>query len=102
MKKTKIFFTAVLLCLSAALSWAQTQVSGIVTDAANGEPLVGAAVMVKGTRTGASAGNDGVYSLRVNNPQEAVLVFSFYGYKTVEVAVAGQSRVHRFRFGREE
>lgn len=93
MKRVKLFMACLFLSLTAAFAQGQ-QVSGIVTDAANGEPLIGAAVMVKGTRTGASAGNDGSYSVRVANPQEAVLVFSFYGYKTVEIPVAGQSRVN--------
>ena len=92
MKKVKLFFTAVLV-LIASSAWAQSQVSGVVTDASTGEPLTGAAVMVKGTRTGTSATSDGTYSLRVSNPQEAVLVFSFYGFKTVEVPVSGRSRI---------
>ena len=92
MKKVKLFFTAVLV-LIASSAWAQSQVSGVVTDASTGEPLTGAAIMVKGTRTGTSATSDGTYSLRVSNPQEAVLVFSFYGFKTVEVPVSGRSRI---------
>ena len=90
MKRIKLFVTAVLVLVST-LALAQNQVSGIVTDAGTGEALAGAAIQVKGTMTGASAGADGSYSVKVANPQDAVLVFSFYGYKTVEIPVAGKS-----------
>ena len=87
MKRIKLFVTAVLVFVST-LALAQNQVSGVVTDAGTGEALAGAAVQVKGTMTGASAGADGSYSVKVANPQDAVLIFSFFGYKTVEVPAA--------------
>lgn len=92
MKRIKLFVTAVLVLVSAA-AWAQSQVTGTVTDAGTGEALAGTAIQVKGTMTGASAGADGTYSVKVSNPKDAVLVFSFYGYKTIEVPVEGRSLV---------
>ena len=88
MKKIKLFFTAILMLASTAI-WAQ-KVSGLVSDAATGEPLGGAAVLVKGTSTGAVADANGEYSVNVSDAN-AVLVFSFYGYKTIEIPVNGKS-----------
>ena len=79
MKRIKLFVTAVLVLVST-LAMAQNQVTGVVTDAGTGEALAGAAVQVKGTMTGASAGADGSYSVKVANPQDAVLIFSFFSH----------------------
>jgi len=68
---------------------AQT-VSGTVSDA-NG-PLPGASVLVKGTTNGTQTDFDGNYTL--NDVEDtATLVFSYIGYKTVEIAVNGQSSI---------
>ena len=93
MKKIKLFFAAVACLLFAVTALAQNKVSGIVTDSATGETLAGAAIMVQGTRTGAAADASGVYTISVAAPQSAVLVVSFFGYKTVEIPVAGRSVV---------
>ena len=93
MKRIKLFVTAFMVCITT-LALAQSKVSGVVTDAESGETLVGAAVIVKGTMSGATTGADGAFSVNVVNPAEAVLVISFYGYKTVEVPVGGHSVVN--------
>lgn len=67
----------------------QKEVSGRVTDK-NGVSIPGATVRVKGTNTGASTDFDGKYSITVPSP-ENVLVFSFLGYETQEVAVNNKS-----------
>lgn len=93
MKKVKIFFTA-LMALVASASYAQNaEITGLVTDAANGEAIPFASVRVKGTMTGVSAGADGTYSISVPSRSDAVLVFSFLGYKTVEIPVNNRSVV---------
>jgi len=61
-----------------AQSQATVRVSGKVLDE-NGEPLVGASVLQKGTLNGASVAMDGTYSLNV--PAGAVVEFSAIGYK---------------------
>ena len=93
MKRIKLFVTAVMVCLST-LAFAQSKVAGVVTDSESGETLVGAAVLVKGTMSGTTTAADGSYSLKVANPAEAVLVISFYGYKTAEVPVNGNAIVN--------
>lgn len=62
------------------------QVSGIVTDASNGDPLPGVTVLVKGTTNGAITGIDGAYNLSV--PSVSTLVFSSIGYSSREVAAS--------------
>ena len=52
-------------------------VSGTVLDAATGEPVIGASVLVKGTTTGAVADFDGVFS--INAPKGAELVVGSIG-----------------------
>ena len=83
-----------LVALGCALSLqAQPKtVTGIVKDA-NGEPVIGAFVLIEGTTTGASTGIDGDYSITVPDPATAVLQFSLIGMKTVSVPVAGKSTI---------
>ena len=82
-----------LLCLGTAWSLsAQTTIHGVVTDE-NGEPLIGAGVLVEGTTVGTITGLDGDYSLVV--PADAVnLVFSFIGLADQTVAIAGQTEIN--------
>ena len=67
-------------------------VKGSVTDA-EGQPLVGAAVLVKGTANGAITDLDGKYTIEVAGP-ETVLEFNSIGYKTVTVTVGSQAVVN--------
>ena len=80
---------AVILSMSIILN-AQT-VSGTVLDS-NGDPLIGANVLVKGTDQGTITDIDGTYSLGVNNLNNT-LIFSYIGYETSEVGIAGRSVV---------
>ena len=61
-------------------------VTGTVVDE-NGEPMLGAGVVVKGTTTGTTVDFDGNFSL--NAPVGSVLQIITVGYTTVEVTVAG-------------
>ncbi|MEM7659879.1 MAG: SusC/RagA family TonB-linked outer membrane protein, partial [Bacteroidota bacterium] len=84
------FFVGLLLLFQIGLAQAQS-VSGTVSDA-DGEPLVGASVLVKGTQVGALTDDAG--SFRVNVPAGSnTLVISFIGYDTQEVDVDGRSSV---------
>ena len=83
-----------LLCALAisASSFAQSLiVKGHVVDE-NNEPIIGANIVVKGTTTGTITDFDGNYTLTVSN-KNATLVFSFIGYKTQEIPVAGKAKV---------
>lgn len=93
MKKIKLFFTAIMVLVTAALASAQSlTVTGTVFDADSGDPIPFASIRVNGTMTGAAAGADGSYSITVPSGN-SVLIFSFVGYKTTEVAVEGRAVV---------
>lgn len=67
-------------------------ISGKVTDASS-SPLPGVTVVIKGTTKGTITNIDGVYILK-EVPDDAVLLFSFVGLKTQEIAVAGRSVIN--------
>ncbi len=82
---------AVAVCaLFSAHAFAQSTVSGIVTDAQTNEPLTGVSIAIKGTGSGTVTDFDGSYSLQLPQGQN-VLVFTFVGYKTTEIAVGNQT-----------
>lgn len=66
-------------------------VSGTITDE-NNEPLPGVNVLIKGTTIGTITDVNGKYSISVPG-EDALLVFSFIGYLSEEVAVNGRSVV---------
>lgn len=77
-------FLVLLLVLVAQLTFAQERaVSGIVSDN-SGMPLPGVSVLVKGTKSGTQTDFDGKFSIKATSSQ--VLVFSYIGMKTQEIA----------------
>src|SRR5690606_34232449 len=66
-------------------------VSGIVLDS-EGLPLPGATIIEKGTNNGTQADFDGNFQLKTSK-EDAILVVSFVGFSTKEVAIAGQSSI---------
>ena len=89
----KLFTIALCLFISIGAAWAQTiRVSGTVTDVANGEPVVGAAVQLKGSAsTYALTDVSGKYTLSV--PADAILTVSSLGFNPTEVQVNGRGVV---------
>lgn len=67
-------------------------VTGTVLDNL-GAPLPGANIIEKGTTNGTQTDFDGNYSINVNDGS-VVLVFSYIGFSTKEVAVNGQSSIN--------
>ncbi|MHA7130006.1 SusC/RagA family TonB-linked outer membrane protein [Algoriphagus namhaensis] len=80
-----------LLVLTGATAFAQKTVTGTVLDEYD-VGLPGVSVLVKGTTTGTATDIDGNFSLNVPN-DNAVLVFSFIGYSTIEQTVGSRSIV---------
>jgi len=70
----------------------QIVVSGTVTDE-NDLPMPEVHVVEKGTINAVATDANGVYKIRIINP-EAILQFSFIGYKTKEVSVSGQTVIN--------
>jgi iron complex outermembrane receptor protein len=89
---TKWTFSLFLLVVLTASGVAQKMVSGTVKDAANGDALIGANVLVKGSGTGTITDIDGTYSLKA--AEGDVLVFSYAGYTDQEVVVGSSSTVN--------
>ena len=88
MKKTIIFLFAL---LAATGLYAQTSVSGTVIDE-SGEPLIGVSILVEGTSSGTVTDFDGNYMLTAAD--NATLVFSYMGYQTERIAVAGKTTIN--------
>ncbi len=85
----KIVISFILFFCIVGFSIAQRTITGMVLDP-QGEPLVGASIVVKGTTTGAIVDLDGKYSLNI--PKDAqTLVISSVGYKTQELAIGNLS-----------
>ncbi|MDN5216826.1 TonB-dependent receptor [Fulvivirgaceae bacterium BMA12] len=70
-------------------AYGQSVVTGTVTNAENGEQLPGVNVLIKGTTKGTVTNVNGKYSIEVGNAK--ALIFSFIGYESQEVAIAGRS-----------
>ena len=68
----------------------QSEVSGLVTDA-DGLPLPGVSIVVKGTTRGTSTDMDGNYAIRATAGE--VLVFSYLGFNSVEITLGASSKV---------
>lgn len=75
------------LFMGGSAVFAQNKVSGTVKDA-NGEPIVAASVVVRGTTIGVTTDLDGNYTLSV--PANATLVASCIGYTDAEVRYTNQ------------
>ena len=88
----RIFTTLWVLCLTCKLGFGQDMVlSGTVKDVL-GSPMPGVAVLIKGTTLGVVTQNDGTYSLSMGQAdKDAVLVFSFLGFKTQELKWNGKT-----------
>ena len=92
MKLTKLRFVATLIVVFFAVFslYAQrTAISGIVKEASNGEPILGAGVVEKGTTNGTMTDIDGRFTLNIS-PQSTLEV-RFVGFGTRSIPVNGQT-----------
>lgn len=84
--KVKYLLALLLIVCSVATGYAQQiTVKGQVWDEVLNEPLIGVNVSVKGTTNGVITDVDGNFTIKVQKNQ--VLIFSFIGYKDVEIVV---------------
>src|SRR5690606_28078795 len=81
------------LSLAGSLTYAQTTVTGTVSDNREGDGRPGATTTEKGSTTGTTTDMDGNYSVNVPGGS-AVLVFSFIGKTPQEIAVNNRSVVN--------
>lgn len=81
-----------LFLFSVTAAFAQNvTVKGKVTDAANGEALIGVSVLVKGTTTGTQTDVNGAFTISAAGT--ATLTFAYIGYASKEVPVNGQTSI---------
>ncbi len=90
MKNLRIFIVLLVLPL---ITFAQQTISGTVSEKSTGSSLPGVDVIIKGTTRGTSTDFDGNYSLDDVNEGD-VLSFSFMGYQTIEIVVAGSNTIN--------
>ncbi len=88
MKAFSRFFCLILLLVAVKHhAIGQGVVRGKITDQ-NGEPLIGATVVLKDNRSiGTSADLDGNYSLKITDTSAQTLIISFISFKTIEETV---------------
>ena len=86
------FLMSSALCAVCTIANAQqVNVSGVVTDPITGETIIGASVMVKGSKTGTVTDFDGKFHVECT-PGET-LVISYVGYETQEVKASANMQV---------
>lgn len=90
LREIRIAALAILSLVSSLTLLAQQTVSGRVTDD-NGDGLPGVTILIKGTNNGDVTDVDGNYT--VNASSSDVLVISFIGFETQEVAVNGRTTI---------
>jgi len=83
----------VFMAMTVNLAFAQQKtITGKVTDKQTGESLVGVTIVLKNTTSGTVTDIDGNYRINVNAGSS--LIFSFVGYKKVEVEVKEQNEIN--------
>jgi len=89
----KKLFAATLALGLAVWAYGQKTVTGTITSAENGETIIGATILIKGTTRGEVTDFDGNYSIEVPN-DDAILVVAFTGLKTIEERVGNRTEVN--------
>jgi len=85
MKQIISLFVLVMVASLGLASGQNRMITGTVTSAEDGSPIPGVNVILKGTTTGTVTDATGKYS--ISTPAKGMLVFSFVGYATQEVAI---------------
>ena len=88
----KTFLTLVAMLLAIPAFAQNIDVSGTVVDK-DGEPLIGATVMLAGTSVGTATDLDGNYKLS-NVPSKGKIIFSYIGYNSLEEQVDGRTTIN--------
>ncbi len=92
--KVKLWQKMLLFCVLFLVSQQLfSQVKGKVSDA-NGAPIPGVTIAEKGTNNGTLSDVNGMYQIKLQHAQGAVLVFSFVGMEKKEIAVGGKMTIN--------
>lgn len=96
LRKTGAISIFIFLCIT--LCHAQIKnITGIVIDEESGEPLVGASIIVKGSRQGCISDLNGRFTFHQPLSEQQVLIVSYIGYLTIEVPVRHKMMEIRLR-----
>ncbi len=90
--KIKLVFIAMLLLSAANYAQESVTVKGNVTSKTDGEPILGANVIIVGTKTGTSTDFDGNYQVKAKSGD--VIQFSYLGFVTKSVAFTNQKTLN--------
>ncbi|MEZ7874540.1 MAG: TonB-dependent receptor [Bacteroidales bacterium] len=91
MKKTILLFMGLIFVMQGLFAQ-NIRISGTVTEKGSGTPLPFVGVQVKGTTTGATTMDNGTFVL--NAPGTGTLIFTYIGYKTLEVQIGGRAVIN--------
>lgn len=92
MGQFKTILILIVIALGMAFSANSQSVSGTVTDAETGEPLIGVNILLQGTDSGTTTNINGEYTLNVSS-LEGSLLFRYIGYKSKEVPIDGNETI---------
>ncbi|MFA5848410.1 MAG: SusC/RagA family TonB-linked outer membrane protein [Bacteroidales bacterium] len=92
MKKLRIVFAALLITAGSVLSAQNIRITGSVTEIGTGTVLPFVNIQVKGTNIGTATLDNGSYAITA--PSNGTLVFSFLGFKTLEVPVQNRTTIN--------
>lgn len=91
MRRILLVFNLLLVIAFSASAQSRT-ITGKITDVTDGSAIPGVNIVVQGTSKGTTSDVEGMYTLDIE-PGEDILVFSFIGYKTQNIAVGDRTVV---------
>ena len=92
MKKLQMLMAFLFIGIGLALAQTST-ITGVVVNAEDNEPVIGASVLVKGTTQGAITDLDGAFTITNVAAKSKTLVVSYIGMRTIEVAIKPNMRI---------
>ncbi|SHH77632.1 iron complex outermembrane recepter protein [Chryseolinea serpens] len=91
--KKRLLYLSVIFVMIGFTAYGQT-VTGTVTSSSDASALPGVSVLLKGSTTGTTTDSDGHFAIQVpEDDKNATLVFSFIGFATQEILVAGKTTI---------
>ncbi len=93
MKRSRLFMLCLIAMFSCSISGFAQMLKGKVTDV-NNQPLPGVTIVIKGTTNGTISDMDGNYNLKLNDASTDVIVASFIGMESQEIAVLGKTVIN--------
>ena len=89
----KLIGILIFMFLLNLVATSQVSISGTITDANNGDQMIGVSIIIKDSQgIGTISDIDGSFQLEVPN-KEAILIFSFVGYEDLEILVGENTKL---------